>query len=377
MKTIGLNSVILTPHSGGILVYFQHLLDHLLKLNLNYQILAFFSHGFLNAFPEYQKLENTIGVSLSGEMPRTRILLEPFIWPKLIKKYKLDALQSPFSYTSFGIKIPTTVTIHDLRSFHDPKYYSGIRAKFLNYAIQKSADQAQRIIAISDFTRDDIIQTLQIPEEKVVKIYQGFEPSGFQKKYSSVELRRIKNKYNLPDQYILSVGHLEPRKNYNRLLQAFSQLKKQEKVPHKLVIVGQKNWMFESIYRDLEKLELKQNVVFLGFAAQDDLAAIYQLADVFVLPSLFEGFGFPPLESMAAGTAVACSNATSLPEICGNAALLFDPYNIEDMSLKILNLLEDESLRNDLIKQGFRNLPRFSWQACAEKTAIVFSEILS
>lgn len=376
MKTIGLNAVILTPRSGGILVYFQRLLDQLLKLNLAFRPRVFFSKGFLQTFPEYRQLENTVGISLSGANPRTRILCEPFIWPKLIKKYNLAAIQSPFSYTPFGIHIPTTVTIHDLRSFHDAEFYSGVRARFLNYVIQRSANRAARVIAISDYTRNDIIQTLKIPGEKVIKIYQGFESATFQKKYTETEIRKINEKYHLPEKYILSVGHLEPRKNYNRLLEAFAILKNKDHIPHKLIIVGQENWLFESIFRDVERLGLKSAVQFVGFVIPEDLPALYQLADIFVLPSVFEGFGFPPLESMAAGTPVACSNVTSLPEVCGDAAVLFDPYNIADMRLKMRQLLEDESLKKSLVKKGFENLNRFSWKECAEKTAQVLNETL-
>jgi glycosyltransferase involved in cell wall biosynthesis len=141
------------------------------------------------------------------------------------------------------------------------------------------------------------------------------------------------------------------------------------------VIVGRENWLFKSFYEKIRQLKLENLVHFTGFVAHEDLPALYQMADVFVLPSLFEGFGFPPLESMAAGTPVVCSNVTSLPEICGDAALLFDPYQVGQIAEKIHELLKNSDLKASLIQNGFQNIKHFSWSQCAQETVNIYKNI--
>ncbi|MCI0514058.1 glycosyltransferase family 4 protein, partial [candidate division KSB1 bacterium] len=330
---------------------------------------------FLAQSLHYQSLRQAIGLPVAGDAPYRRIFYETWAWPKLVKKHQLDLFHSPISYLPFRMPIPAIVTIHDLRSFHERSYYTPWRGAFLNYVIRRSAHQAKKIIAISDFTRKDILNTLPLPPEKVVRIYEGFDPTPFQVGYSETQLQEIRARYRLPELYILSVGHLEPRKNFLRLIKAFHDLRTRTKIPHHLVIVGRENWQFKAFYELVAQLGLKNVVHFTGFVAPDDLAAIYQQAAVFVLPSLFEGFGFPPLESMAAGTAVVCSNSASIPEICQDAALYFDPYQIEDMSAKIGQVLNHALLRQNLIVKGYQNIRRFSWQQCARETAALYQEI--
>jgi glycosyltransferase involved in cell wall biosynthesis len=377
MARIGINAVVLTPQSGGLLVYVQNLIDNLLALKSEIQIQLFFSHNFLKQFPNYAKLPNSTGLSLNGENPKLRILKESFVWQKVIREFNLDLFHSPISYIPFGVKIPAVVTIHDLGFFHQPQNYTRLRVKFLQQMIARAAKRADRIIAISEFTRKDVIEYFKIPADKVTCIYQGFDAERFQKKYPLEQITQIKNKYRLPEKFILSVGHLEPRKNFNRLLQAFYEIRQQERIPYKLIIVGRENWLFTSFYKLMEQFNLQEDVIFTGFVDHDDLAALYQLADLFVLPTLFEGFGFPLLESMAAGTPVVCSNATCLPEIGQNAAIYFNPYDVGDMSQKILDVLKNIKLKENLVNRGYENINRFNWRSCAEETIRVYQEGLS
>lgn len=375
MKAVAINGIVLTPQSGGILVYVQSLIDQFLAMNLDWDLKIFFSENFLGQYQQYQNLNQVIGLPVTGDSPFKRIFYETCAWPKLIKKYELNLFHSPISYIPLRMPIPSVVTIHDLRSFHEPEYYNWLRGNYLCYMIHRSAHQAQKIIAISDFTRNDIIETLKVPAEKVVRIYEGFDPERFQIHYSAEQKAQIQNKYHLPEPYILSVGHLEPRKNFIRLIAAYHQLRQEQHIPHQLIIVGRENWLFKSFYEKIRELKLENLVHFTGFVAHEDLPAVYQMADVFVLPTLFEGFGFPPLESMAAGTAVACSNVTSLPEICGDAALLFDPYHKEQIAAKIFELLNNPVLKESLIQKGHRNIKRFSWLACARETVNIYKNI--
>ncbi len=375
MKTIAINGIVLTPQSGGILVYVQSLIDQFLAMDLEFDLKLFFSQNFLVQNPQYKAFRQFIGLPIEGDSPYKRIFYETFAWSKLIKKYKLNLFHSPISYFPLGISIPSVVTIHDLRSFHEPEYYNWLRGQYLSYMIRQSAHKAKKIIAISDYTQKDIIETLKVPAEKVVRIYEGFDRERFQVQYSAEQKKQIRDKYQLPEQFILSVGHLEPRKNFIRLIQAFHQLRQESRIPHHLVIVGRENWLFKSFYEKIQELKLEKLVHFTGFVAHEDLPAVYQMADVFVLPTLFEGFGFPPLESMAAGTAVACSNVTSLPEICGDAALFFDPLNVQQIAERIINLINNNDIKESFIQKGFQNILRFSWQECARETANIYKDI--
>ena len=213
-------------------------------------------------------------------------------------------------------------------------------------------------------------------KSKIVVIHEGVDVDRFSRRYSDADHRQIRKKHELPSNYILSVGHLEPRKNYARLLQAFHILKIKYKAPHKLVIVGQKNWHFKEVEHAINRYRLRQHVRVLDFIDANELPFLYQNAALLVAPSYFEGFGFTPLESMAAGVPVAAALATSYPEVCGDAASYFDPFDIEAMAETIFRLLNDEELCQKRVKQGYENIKKWSWSACISKTITLYEECL-
>jgi glycosyltransferase involved in cell wall biosynthesis len=181
------------------------------------------------------------------------------------------------------------------------------------------------------------------------------------------KLYGVKTKYNLPEKFILFLGTIEPRKNIVGLIQAYSQLKiKNYKLQnYKLVIAGGKGWRSNEIYEEWEKSEYKDDIIFLGYIDNQDKPYIYNLASVFVYPSFYEGFGFPPLEAMACGVPVITSFASSLPEIVGDAGIMIDPYNINDLAEAISKVLSDEKLRNSMIEKGLEQAKKFSWGKAA------------
>ncbi|MBN1155341.1 glycosyltransferase family 4 protein [candidate division KSB1 bacterium] len=242
--------------------------------------------------------------------------------------------------------------------------------------IKNSAEKAEKIIAVSEFTKKDIIETLGIENEKIRVIHEGIDVNKFSDEFDDGILSKFEQSMNSFSPFILSVGHLEPRKNYVRLIQAYELLKRKYKIKHKLVIVGQKNWKFQKIYEEVDKLKLRSDVVFTNFVDIKHLVFLYQRADLFVTASTYEGFGFTPLESMAAGTPVAVSNCTSLPEIVGDAALLFNPFDPDDIAEKMYTILMDENTRTRLVKKGKENINRFSWNRCCEETVKLYDEVL-
>ena len=201
-------------------------------------------------------------------------------------------------------------------------------------------------------------------------VHEKYRPMGHRP-----EVTQVLKRYGISGSYLLYVGRFHAGKNLIRLLQAFATVKKQAAL--KLVLVGRELFDASPIYREVLRLGLEQDVVFSGYAAEEDLPYIYSGATAFVYPSLFEGFGLPPLEAMACGTPVISSSAASLAEIVGDAGLLFDPYNLEELTECLFRILTDESLRGDLRQRGLDRVRQFSWENAAANTLKVYKEILS
>ncbi|RPI02964.1 MAG: glycosyltransferase family 1 protein, partial [Calditrichaeota bacterium] len=269
------------------------------------------------------------------------------------------------------------ITVHDLRRFHFPETYPRLRGLFLDKMIPRSIEQATKIIAVSEFTKQDILKLFGIESEKVQVVHSGIDSHRFSTPASSARKEQIRRQYLLPELYILAVGHLEPRKNYAQLIEAYASMRAQKRISHHLVIVGQENWHYQNLYRRIKQLNLDSHVHFLGFVDFHDLPQIYQMASLFVAPSLFEGFSFTPLEAMAAGIPVAVSNTASHPEVCSDAAAYFDPYDVENMADTLLRLLDDSQFRQRLVHMGKKNILRFTWEKCIDETFKIYEELLN
>jgi glycosyltransferase involved in cell wall biosynthesis len=241
-------------------------------------------------------------------------------------------------------------------------------------------DQAIRrsdiVLTDSEFSKKEIIKYTGCLDNKIFIVYNAVNLNVFRKIEDIKLLKKVKNIYKLPEKFILFVGNVKPHKNLKGLLLAY---KKLNSFDFKLVIVGKKEG-FITGDNELSKLIntsdlLKKNVIFTGYVKDDDLPFIYNLASIFVFPSLYEGFGIPPLEAMACGCPCVVSNAASLPEVCGDSAYYVNPYDVEDIARGIETVLNDEKLRNDLIKKGFENIKRFSWEESAKKIIQIMREI--
>jgi glycosyltransferase involved in cell wall biosynthesis len=258
------------------------------------------------------------------------------------------------------------LTIHDLFPLINPELsLEGQSSLFEN--IKPNLDKIDRIIAVSQSTKNDIMKYLDVHEDKITMIYEGVD-----EKYKPVEdCSKIKKKYGV-DKFILFVGTLEPRKNIPNLIKAFAKLNSTE---YKLVITGKKGWKYKSIFNTAESLKITDKTVFTGYVPEDDLPALYSAADLFVYPSLYEGFGIPPLEAMACGTPVITSNRSSLPEVAGNAALLVDPEDTDELAEAMMKVIGDSCLRDVMTKRGFEQAKKFSWDQCVRKTIRVYKQI--
>ncbi|MCL5027224.1 MAG: glycosyltransferase family 4 protein [Chloroflexi bacterium] len=261
------------------------------------------------------------------------------------------------------------VTVHDLSFLVQPECAEANLRTYLNRTVPKAVRRAQLVLADSVNTKNDLARLLGVPEERIVVVYPGVEDA-----YCPIddEARRteVAQKLRLDRPFLLTVGTLEPRKNLVRLLEAFHKLT--QTFPHELIVVGRPGWMYREIYQTVGRLGLHSRVRFLGFLGEEDLPVLYNLADLFVFPSLYEGFGLPPLEAMACGTPVVCSNTSSLPEVVDGAALQFDPRDVEGMAAAMEEALGNPGRRQEMAARGRQQATRFSWQRSAEQLVSLF-----
>ena len=269
----------------------------------------------------------------------------------------------------------TVVTIHDLAFMHLPEFPL-FSQRYLLALTKFATKRVDRIIVYSQSTKKDIVKYCGINPRKINLIYLGYDDESYNSKIDLNKTQLIKQKYNLTKDYILHIGAVKKRKNILRLIEALNLLKKEYRIKHMLVIAGRKD---ESYYHELvltiNRLGLKTEIVFTGYIVQDDLPYLMKGADVFVFPSLFEGFGLPVLEAMATGIPVVASNLSSLPEVVGNAGILVNPYNIEEIAQAIYRVLTDKNLREDMYNKGLERAKMFSWRRTAQETLKVLEDV--
>lgn len=266
----------------------------------------------------------------------------------------------------------TIVTIHDLSFVRLPETVMPGMANHLNKWVPRSVQRADHVIAVSEATRQDLIELYQTPPEKISVLYHGVTPD-FKPVLEPDKLSGVRQKYNLGQQpFILSVGTIQPRKNYRRLIQAFATLDP----ALALVIVGSKGWNYADVLAEITHQNLAKRVHLLGFVADADLPALYSAANLFVYPSLYEGFGLPVLEAMACGTPVVASNQSALPEVVGEAGLLVDPADIEAMAAAMAHVLSDTGLRQTLAEAGPARAAQFTWAGMADHLLALYQKLV-
>lgn len=262
-------------------------------------------------------------------------------------------------------------TIHDMTYLRFPETMERRNLKRLKNGIQHSVKRSNRILTDSEFSKREIVELLSVPEHKVSVV--SCAPSLTS---DVAPFADLKQKYKITHPYVLYVGTIEPRKNLSRLVNAFAQLKERENLPHQLVLAGGKGWENEDIYQTVDKMFHNGEVIFTGYVTNAEKNALYQNAELFVFPSLYEGFGIPPLEAMTFGCPVVSSNAASLPEVVGDAAELVDPMNVESIADGMWKVLSDDLYRAELVQKGYKQAKKFNWDGSAKKLMQICREVL-
>lgn len=262
-------------------------------------------------------------------------------------------------------------TIHDMTYCRYPETMDKRNLRRLRDGMEYSVKRSDRIITVSEFSKKEIMELLNVPAEMISVIPCAPNFSG-----EAASMETLAVKYGIKRPYILFVGNIEPRKNLTCLLRVFERLKTVHHIPHSLVIAGSRSWQTGDFDRALSESSVKDDILLTGFVSSGIKNALYKNASAFILTSLYEGFGIPPLEAMHFGCPVVCSNVASLPEVCGDAAVLVNPMDDDSVLKGMLKVLEDRDYADQLVQCGFDQISRFSWDASAEMLVSVCKEVL-
>jgi glycosyltransferase involved in cell wall biosynthesis len=281
----------------------------------------------------------------------------------------VDLFHSPNFILPPTRRAKTLLTVHDLSFIRHPQGAVARLRRWLEKVVPRSLARADHILADSHSTKQDLIEIFKVEADRVTVVGAGVE-ARFQPISDPVVLDRVQKRYRLPAKFVLSLGTLEPRKNYTGLIQAFSQSPVRE--THHLVIAGGKGWLYDDIFAAAEASPASDRIQFAGFVADDDLPALYNLADIFAYPSYYEGFGIPVIEAMACGAPVVCADNSCLPEVAGRSALQVNAADTPALADALYRLTVDDVLRENAIQEGFRQAQKFSWPAAAKRLLAVY-----
>lgn len=315
--------------------------------------------------------DNFRTVLLRRPLPRFQLWFQLAL-PGRLKRDGVDIFHGLFSRLPLHLPVPGVLTVHDLSGYTMP----GMHKKWThmtNLMYPAFVRKASGIVAVSRATAREVEKYFPEAASKVTVIPEA-APSEYAEVRDPDKLRRTREKLGLPGRYILFLGTIEPRKNLSRLLAAYTAAA--GSIPHSLVIAGSVGWKTGDLFRELERSGIKDRVIFTGFVESRDIPALMTMADLFVFPSLYEGFGLPILEAMACGTPVITSNVSSMPEVAGDAALLVDPLSTDSIAEGLKELALDPGKRGELRGKGLRRTAEFSWKEIAESTLQVYREIL-
>jgi glycosyltransferase involved in cell wall biosynthesis len=354
-------------HDFGIGTYTRNLLRHLARIDRTNEYVLLCQQADLDIATRLGANFRTILEPSPNYSVREQIHV-----PWVLRRERPDVFHTPHYVLPPAVRCRSIVTIHDCIHIMFPQYLPNRMAyAYAKASMWSAARQSNRILTVSEASKRDIIQLFNVPAEKIVVVHNAID-ERFRVAPTEEAVARVRERYQLDQRFILYVGNIKPHKNLVRVIEAFAELRKRGFDDLTLLIIGDEISKLPALRRAVHGYKLHKYVRFLGFLPDEVLAVLYRLAAVFVFPSLYEGFGLPPLEAMASGTPVVTSNLSSLPEVTGDAAVLVDPYDVDSIRAGIEHVLTDPGLSDRLRVKGVARSRDFSWEASVARTQQIY-----
>jgi glycosyltransferase involved in cell wall biosynthesis len=370
MPRIALEARSLSTLGGGVRTYTKEVISRILSGDFNAEYYVYYdSARYLGTFGEKTAKEKVVNVW----HPLMRIAWDYFFLPSALKRDKIDFIHY-FKPATTPFKKPRAIaTMYDVIPLLYPETQTKIQLAYWNNQLPLVAKTCEHLLTISECSKKDIVERLQVSPEKITVTPLGVDPRFVPA--TSEEKNIVAEKYKLPQNFILYLGTIEPRKNIARLVRAYNLIAKN--IPHSLVLAGKWGWSFEDVEEEISKSPFKDRIKVLSHVEAELLPALYSMATAFVFPSLYEGFGLPPLEAMACGTPVVTSDVSSLPEVVGDFALKINPLDEDALAQAMEKIVSDVSLRERLIVGGLSWAKNFNWDKTAQLTMDVYRKLIN
>jgi len=366
---VGIDVHSIGSRKGGNETYYRELVKELVKVPCDHRFFLYYTNPA--AGQQHEGNSRFTQQVLSPAHPLLRI---PFAIPQRARIDRLDLFHAQFIVPPL-LKCKTVTTIPDIAYEHYPQFFPALQRAWLKLLVRESAHRADHIITVSEYSKRDLVRTYGICEEKITVTYEGagdeFVPLDRDK-----AKEKLASQYGIDGNFVLYVGRLQARKNLLRLVRAYARVRRAG-LPQKLVLAGAPDTMFQPVLTCIRELQLQEDVVLPGYVATADLPSFYNAAQVFVYPSLFEGFGLPLMEAMACGTPVITSQGSSLGEVAGEAAVLVDPLDEASIAEAMTKVLSNPELRRRLSEAGLRRSRQFSFAKAAQQTLAVYERVMS
>jgi len=356
---------------GGPRSYVLGLLDALLEIDRDNEYVVFYNDPcHKGRFPKARE------IVLPGKNPLARLWREHVLLPRACRRERIELLHCPKSVIPFfSPGCPVVVTLHDLIPVKHPELEKRSAQLYWRIHIPWAAKRSDLVITISEWAKREIMEEYGVPEDRIAVVMQSFDPVMLEPQDPSAG-RSVLVKYGIPPEYILYVGTIQPRKNLGTLIEAYHRLRLTMNDIPKLVIVGRKGWLYDDLFARIKSLSLEESIIFTGFVPDDEIPYLFKGARLFVYLSLMEGFGRPPLESMASGVPVVTSNTTAIPEVVGDAGIAVPPTDVDTVAAAIARILNDPGYAAVLGQRGRERARLFSWEAAARKTLEIYRTVV-
>jgi glycosyltransferase involved in cell wall biosynthesis len=357
-------------HDFGIGTYIRNLLRQLARLDRDTEFVLLCrsddAPSLASLGPNFRPVAETAGNYSLAEQVKI---------PLALRRERVDLFHAPHYVLPPLVPCRSVVTIHDCIHLMFPQYLpSRIALRYARASISTASRRATRVLTVSESSKRDILRFVDLPADKIDVIYNAYD-ERFTVEPREEDVVRVRERYQLHDEFVLYAGNVKPHKNLERLIEAFHLVRSRGLDHLKLVMIGDEISKYAALRRAVHQHQLHKYVRFLGYLPEETLAVMYRLAGVFVFPSLYEGFGLPPLEAMASGTPVVTSNVSSLPEVAGDAALLVDPYDPAAIADGIYRVITDAPLRRTLRQKGLARANQFSWEESVRRVRAIYGEV--